>query len=166
MPYTHSLVCWRTEPPPWGVSRKGRPPPDDQDLLPRRNTYLCLCKKPRLRGLGTSFFIRFDLVLILSMPKNLKWLVQDLLPQEKTRTTGSAGTGSFGSFARSWIHRLDVCCVGICFSGLFIFRLAFRPGLRLQVGRIEKEWSVVRTISFSIGPLSFCLICASILGLW
>jgi hypothetical protein len=69
-----------------------RPPPDDQDLLPRRNTYLCLCKKPRLRGLGTSFFIRFDLVLILSMPKNLKWLVQDLLPQEKTRTTGSAAS--------------------------------------------------------------------------
>lgn len=43
-------------------------------------------QKPRLRGLGTSFFIRFDLVLILAYAQNLKWLVQekwDLLPQEK-----------------------------------------------------------------------------------
>lgn len=87
MPYTHSLVCWRASP-------RG----ECQAKVVLRLTRLTkifwkypsekhlFMQKPRLRGLGTSFFIRFDLVLILAYAQNLKWLVQekwDLLPQEK-----------------------------------------------------------------------------------
>lgn len=170
MPYTHSLVCWRTEPPPVGSvkqrsSSAGRDWSRSFGSLPRRNTYLCKNRVCVVSGPASSSDSTSYSYLVCPKPKVVGPGEMGSLASRKTRTTGSAGTGSFGSFARSWIHRLDVCCVGICFSGLFIFRLAFRPGLRLGLGFWKRQYVVSLIMlwiwleAYPMEELFHCVIC-------